>query len=112
MLVKYEYNLSISDIKEIVGQYIDFKQIKIIKSIKHSPDKHFTLMDIDNKKYILDSTDYFEKDYDIVEAIKLFSLNKLTWLNPKNSESDTIDNLTISYSKSKDYIKFSLAIVE
>ncbi len=107
-----EYSLSVPDIKEVVGCFIDFKQIEIIKSIKHSPDKHLTLLGIDNNKYVLDATDYFEKNYDTTEAIKIFSLKKLTWLKPKNNESDLQDSLTISYNKSKNYIVLGLAVVE
>ena len=108
----YEYNLPIIDKQKIIKNFIDFKDFKIIKSIKHSPDKHFTLLIIDDQQYVLDATDYFEEDYDGEEASKLFSLKKLIWITPKSNQTKYLNGLTVLYNKTKDYVVFSLAKVE
>lgn len=82
------YELSPHDKKMVVGNFINFKEFKVIDSTKHSPDKFLSVLLIDGKTYVLVVTDYFNDDdgYESREINKIYSLNVKHWLRPKNSE--------------------------
>lgn len=107
----YEYNLPIIDKQKIIKNFIDFKDFKIIKSIKHSPDKRFNLIELDGKRYIFVETDYFEIKYDTAEAKKLFKIKKLNWLKIINRNNNP-EYLVITYEKTSNMVNYQLASID
>lgn len=78
-----DYNQSASSKREIINKFIDFKHLTIIKSVKVSPDKRLTLFTVDDKKFVLDETDYLVDYNDASDIMKTFGANAVHWLKPK-----------------------------
>lgn len=97
--------------KEIVARlFINFSSFNIIKSVKHSPDKRFTLLNIDGKQYALEETDYFnnEDNYESNEIANSLGVSVTKWLKPKIDDENNYDNISI---KINDTV-YGLAIVK
>ena len=97
--------------KEIVAKlFINFDSFSIVKSVKHSPDKRFTLLNIDKKQYVLEETDYFnsEDNYESNEASKLLGVNVIKWLKPMIDDENNQDSICIKINSTV----YGLAIVK
>ena len=95
---------------EIIDKFIDFNNIEVIKVVQYSPDTILTLLNIDNKKYVLVETDYFNDYYENMHIQEAFDLKVENWLEPKNYNPKEYDAL--AYYNRETNVAYGLAAVK
>lgn len=96
--------------EDIIRQFIDFDKIQLIKPIRFTPDVVLTLLTIDDKKYVLCETDYFDKIHEGNGIKEVFNLIIETWLSPKEQRISNDNDLPI-ISDDEKHIVYALAKV-
>lgn len=94
----------------IINKFTDFDNIEAIKNVQYSPDTILTLLNINNKKYVLVETDYFDIYYETTHIQETFSLEVKKWLEPKNYNPKEYD--APAYYDRKTNIVYGLAAVK
>lgn len=94
----------------IIDKFTSFDNIETIKNVQYSPDTILTLLNINNKKYVLVETDYFDDYYETMHIKEAFGLKTKQWLKPKNYNPKEYD--APAYYNKKTNIAYGLALVE
>lgn len=100
--------LCLMDEKKIINNFLDFKTINIIKSVQYTPDVRLTLLLIDDNKFVLDETDYFDKIHEGNGVNELFNLRVVKWVYPKKYDKTKYDDTALRIGN----IVYGLAVVE
>jgi len=95
---------------EIISKFIDFNNIEFIMVIQYSPDTILTILNIDNKKYVLVETDYFDGPFEIIHIKESFGLIVKQWIKPKNYNPKEYD--APAYYNKETKVAYGLALVK
>lgn len=94
----------------IIDKFTSFNNIEAIKVVQYSPDTILTLLNIDNNKYVLAETDYFNDYYETMHVQEVFGLKVKKWLRPKNNNPKEYD--APAYYNKETNVAYGLALVE
>ena len=94
----------------IIDKFISFTNIEVIKVVQYSPDTILTLLNIDNNKFVLAETDYFNEDYEITHIKEALGLEAKQWLKPKNYNPKEYD--APAYYNKETKVAYGLASVK
>lgn len=108
MALFYDMIMIIMNKNEIVNKFLDFKTINVIESAQYTPDVRLTLLLIDDKKFVLDETDYFDKVHESNGIKELFNLRVVKWVCPKEYDSTKYDDIALRVGS----VVYGLAMVK